>query len=183
MNNPLEEFKKEAEPVIVGFEKDLQRVRTNRPSTALVEDLKVNYYNQAMLLKSVGSIGIIPPRTINIQVWDKEAVNAVVKAIETSSLNLTANVDGNNIRINLPELSQERREELIKHVKKVAEEHRIKLRHLRDETNRRVQKSLDNDEIGEDQKFKLKEAIQKEIDKANERIEALLVSKIKEISE
>ncbi|MEK9194626.1 MAG: ribosome recycling factor [Patescibacteria group bacterium] len=178
----LDEFKIQTGKVIAEFKHEIASVRTNRPSAALVEDLKVNYYNQIVPLKQVASIGIVPPRTIQIQVWDKEAVPSIVKAIEGSSLNLSANVDGNIIRINLPELSSERREELIKHVKRVAEDHRIKLRHSRDEANKKIQKSFDGHEINEDQKFKFKEEIQKETDRTNQEIETSLAGKTKEIT-
>lgn len=177
----IEEFKEQFNKVIESFKKELAGVRTNRPSAALVEDLKVEYYNQIMPLKAIASVGILPPRGIQIQAWDKEAVGPIQKAIEKSSLNLTANQDGNVIRINLPELSTERREELVKHVKKLAEEQRIQLRHFRDDANKKIQKDFDANEINEDQKFKLKEEVQKAVDKANEAIEAALTSKIKEI--
>ena len=177
----LEEFKLQAERVLADFKKELSGVRTGRPNSALVEDLKVNYYNQTVPLKQVGSISVAPPRTIQIQAWDREAVPGIVKAIEASSLNLSANVDGNIVRINLPELSAERREELVKHVKRVAEDHRIKLRHLRDEANKKIQKSFDGGEINEDQKFKFKEEIQKATDKINGDIESALAAKAREI--
>lgn len=179
MNN--DEFKKQFEKVLQDLKKELSGVRTNRPSAALVEDLRVEYYNQTMPLKAVATVSILPPRGIQIQAWDKAAVPAIVKAIETSALNLTANQDGNVLRINLPELSSERREELIKYVKKMAEEHRIQLRHLRDEANKTIQKAFDASEMNEDQKFKSKEDIQKMIDKINQDIEASLALKIKEI--
>ncbi|KKU91166.1 MAG: Ribosome-recycling factor [Candidatus Jorgensenbacteria bacterium GW2011_GWA1_48_11] len=177
----IEEFKKQFNKVFENFKKELAGVRTNRPSAALVEDLKVEYYNQIMPLKAIASVGILPPRGIQIQAWDKEALGPIQKAIEKSSLNLTASQDGSVIRINLPELSAERREELIKHVKKLAESERIQLRHYRDDANKEIQKDFDSHEINEDQKFKLKEEIQKAVDKTNESIEAALAVKIKEI--
>jgi len=163
------------------FKEEISSIRTGRPHTGLVEDIKVNYYDQTMPLKQIGSIGVVPPRTIQIQVWDKGSVDAVVKAVESSALNLSASADGNIIRINLPELSEERREEIIKHVKKIAEEHRIHLRNLRDEVNKKIQASLDAREISEDQKFKLREDVQSRVDKINESIEQALENKIQEI--
>ena len=136
----LEEFKTHAKTIVDALHKELGSFRTNRPTSALVEDLKVNYFDQLTPLKQLASINIIPPREINIQVWDKSAVNNVIKAIETSSLGLSASADGNAIRVHLPELSEERRGELIKFIKKMTEEYRIRLRHLRDETNKTIQK-------------------------------------------
>jgi ribosome recycling factor len=183
MNSMIEEFKKQCGAVLDGLKKELSGIRTNRPNVALVEDLRVNYYDQQMPVKQVGSISIEPPRQIIIQVWDKGAVSGVVKAIDSANLGLSANVDGNLIRVSLPELNQERREELVKHVKKTAEQYRIQIRHARDEMNKRVQKAMDDGEVSEDQKFKLKEEVQKQTDKTNEDVEKTLDSKIKEINE
>jgi ribosome recycling factor len=183
MTKLLEEFKTESEKIIQSLKKELSGVRAGRPTAALVEDLKVNYYNQPTPLKQLAAIHIIPPRTIQIQAWDKEAVGAIAKAIETSSLNLAASVDGNIIRVNLPELSEERRRELIKHVKKVTENFRIQLRHLRDKINKKIQQTFDGREINEDQKFKLKEEVQKIVDEINEQINIISNNKIKEIQE
>ncbi|MBI5733061.1 ribosome recycling factor [Candidatus Jorgensenbacteria bacterium] len=178
----IEEFKTQTAQIVAATQRELAGVRTSRPTAALVEDIKVNYYDQQVPLKQIGSIGVTPPREIHIQLWDMSAVSSVIKAIETSSLGLSANTDGNIIRLFLPELSHERREELIRHVKHVVEEHRIKLRHLRDETNKKIQKSFDSNELNEDQKFKLKEEVQKQTDKTNEDIEKILEAKVKEIS-
>ncbi len=158
-------------------------VRGGRPSPKLVEDILVDYFGQRMPLKQVGSISINPPREILISIWDKQAVSIVVKAIESSNLNVSANTDGNLIRINLPPLSAERRQELVKVVKKESEETKIKIRHLRDEENKKIGQQEERGEITEDQKFKLKEQIQKSIDKANKDIGEMLEKKIKEIEE
>ncbi len=179
----LNELKTKGQAIADSLKKTLSGVRTNRPSAALVEDLKVNYYNQMTPLKQLGTIGIQPPREISIQVWDKSAVPAVAKAIETSTLNLSANIDGQTIRIHLPELSQERREEFTKHVKKISEEHKIQIRHLRDETNKKVQAAFDSNELDEEQKFESKEQVQKEVDRLNEEMDKSLDNKIKEINE
>lgn len=179
----IEEFKKNSQVAIQSLKKEISGIRTNRPSPALVEDLKVNLYDQMMPLKQVGSINVSPPREINIQVWDKSAVSNVVKAIETSGLGLSANADGNLIRVHLPELTAERKEEIIKHIRKLTEQHRIQLRHFRDEINKKIQKSFDGGEINEDQKFKLKEEVQKETEKAGDEIEKILEGKIKEIND
>jgi len=158
-------------------------VRGGRPSPKLVEDIAIDYFGQRMLIKQMGSISINPPREILISIWDKQAVSIVVKAIESSNLNVSANTDGNLIRINLPPLSVERRQELAKVVKKESEEARIKIRSLRDEANKKIKQQEESGEITEDGKFKLKEQIQKSIDKANKDIEEMLEKKIKEIEE
>jgi len=158
-------------------------VRGGRPSPKLVEDISIDYFGQRMPIKQAGSISVNPPREILISVWDRQAVSIVAKAIESSNLNVSANTDGNLIRINLPPLSAERRQELAKVVKKESEEARIKIRSLRDEVNKKIRQREENGEITEDQELKLKEQIQKSIDKANKDIEEMLEKKIKEIEE
>lgn len=183
MDTLMESFKKRAAAIVDHFKKEIASVRTNRPSASLVDDIKVSYYDQMMPLNQVGSVGITPPREIHIQVWDKEATAAVVKAIEMSSLGLTPTVDGNIIRVFLPELSTERREEFVKHVKKIGEQHRIELRHARDEANKEIKKKEENDELTEDEKFKVKDEVQKVVDETNKAIESALDEKIREIKE
>lgn len=175
-------FKEQMKKVVGALKKELSGVRTNRPNTALIEDLSVTCYDQTMPIKQLGSVGVTPPREIHVQVWDKEAVNAVVKAIESSSLNLTPQVDENIVRVYLPELSEERREELVKHVKKATEQYRIQIRHGRDDVNKEIQKNFDANEIGEDDKFRLKEGVQKIVTETNDDIEKVLNAKIEEIT-
>lgn len=175
----LEEFDKHLDSVLRDLKQDLAGVRANRPTTALLENIPVVYYGQTMPMKHVASITIIPPREILIQAWDKEALPPIAKAIESSSLGLTPQIDGTSIRVRLPELSTERREELIKHVKKVSEQSKIQVRHFRDEANKKTQKFFED----EDQRFRTKEEIQKKTEAVNKGIESVLEAKIKEIQE
>lgn len=183
MDEFVKAFDTGAKVAIENLKNEFSGVRTNRPSPKLVEDVKVDYMEQQFTLKQLGSIGIVPPREINITVWDLEAVNAVVKAIETSGMGLTANTNGNVIRIFLPALSDERRQELIKFVKGLVEQTKIRIRMLREEGNKRVEAAFKLKTLSEDQKFKSREQIQKAVDKANADVEMLLAGKIKEISE
>lgn len=183
MTSATEEFKDKTKVIEESLKTELSGVRTNRPTTALFDSLKVSYYDQQTPLRQLATVSVSPPREILIQVWDKSAVSSVAKAIETSGLGFTPNTDGNVIRIFLPELSSERREELIKFVKSVVEKHRIQVRHARDEANKEIQKQFDGKEIGEDQKFSLKEAVQKETDRINGSLEKLLEAKTREIME
>ena len=177
----LEKFKKETASLVESFRKEIIAIRGNRPSPALVENLKVDYFGQSLLIKQLGSISIVPPREIDINVWDKNAIPGVVKAIETSGL--SANYTDKLIRINLPPLNEERRAELVKAVKKIGETFKIQLRSHRDEINKEIGRSFDVKEISEDQKFKLKEEIQKNVDSTNQEIENILDKKIKELKE
>jgi|SRR3989338_8019835 len=178
-----------------GLKTEFQTIRSGRPSPRMVEDIKVEAYGQTMPVKALGSISVLPPKEIDINVWDKGAVNSVAKAIE-SSLNVSANTDGNLIRINLPQLTDERKRELEKVVRKMTEETRIKIRGARDEANKEIKKmeaptpegrgsdrSVGNTKLSEDAAFKQKEEVQKLVDKTNEEIENLLENKLKEIFE
>lgn len=177
----LEDFKDKKITALEAFRKELQAVRTNRPNPAVLEGLKVNYYGTIVPIKQVGALSIELPRNIVVQVWDKEAISGVLKAIEASDLGVSASADGMIIRVSLPELSEERRNELIKHVGKVAENYRIQIRHFRDEANKAIQRAEEEGGLNEDDKFKLKEKIQEETDKTNEEIEKLVGSKLIEI--
>jgi len=165
------------------FKDQLSFIRGGRPNAKLVEDISVEYFGQRLPIKQLGSINVVPPREIQISVWDKNAASVVLKAIEASNLNVGANLDGNVIRVNLPPLSGERRQELAKLVKRETEEAKIKVRGLRDEENKEINRQFESKEIGEDEKFKLKEKIQEGVDKANGEIEKILEVKIKEIEE
>lgn len=143
----------------------------------------VEVYGQKMPVKALGSISVLPPREIQISLWDKEAVNSVAKAIETSALKVSANIDGNLIRLNMPSLTDERKKEYEKAIRKMAEETRIKIRGVREDANKEV-KSLETDKsISEDAAFKKKEEVQKSVDKFNAEVEKLLEGKLKEILE
>ena len=181
MTGILEKFKKETALLIENFKKEIIVVRGNRPSPALVENLKVDYFGQSLLIKQLGSISIVPPREIDVNVWDKNAIPGVVKAIEATGL--SANYTDKLIRINLPPLNEERRQELVKAVKKIGETFKIQLRAHRDEINKEIGRSFDDKEMSEDQKFKLKEEIQKSVDAVNQEIENILDKKTEELQE
>ncbi|HEY4499635.1 MAG TPA: ribosome recycling factor [Candidatus Paceibacterota bacterium] len=176
-------FEQRLQQIVAALKQEYQSLRGNRPSTKMVEDIKVEYYGQIMPVKQMGSISISPPREIVIQVWDLAAVAAVAKAIEASSLSVVANTNGTTIRIQLPQLTEERRKELEKVVRKTTEEARIKIRGVRDEINKEIKKAEEEKKYSEDAAFKQKEAAQKIVDRCNKEIEIALEVKIKEIFE
>ena len=179
----IEEFSEQLQNVARDLKQELLGIRANRPTSALLENIPVTYYGQTLPMKHVASISVHPPREIIVSAWDKEAVSSIIKAIETSSLGLTPQAEGTTVRVKLPELSAERREELIRHVKKLAEQFRIRVRHARDEANKKSQKLCDEQGITEDEKFRAKDATQKKTDGAKTIIDDLLASKIREIQE
>lgn len=177
------ELEQSARPLMEGLKTELSGIRTNRPNPQLVENVKVEYMEQQFTLKQLSSISIVPPREIDVNVWDKEAVNSVAKAIETSGMGLTANIQGNLIRIFLPTLTDERRQELTKLVKGMVEQIKIRIRAMRDDANKKVEAAFKTKTISEDQKFKSREQIQKVVDKLNADTEMLLAAKIREIND
>ena len=178
----LKELEAKIAAVVKAFKEQLAGIRSGRPSTRLVENIAVEYFGQKMTVKQLGSIGISLPREIRITVWDRNGISNIVKAVE-STLNVKASTEDNLIRINLPALSQERREEIINLIKREAEETRIKIRSLRDDTLKKVKIKEENKEVTEDEKFRLKDQVQKSIDKSNSEIDNLLEAKIQEIRE
>lgn len=179
----IKEFEQKINSLIEFLKQELMAMRSNRPSPRLVEDIPIEAYGQKMTIKQVGAISIVPPAQIQISAWDKSIVTAIAKAIENSNLKVSASIEGNLIRINLPPLSDERRNELAKIVKKEVEEAKIKIRAARDETMKKISKNFEESKVTEDQKFKLKEDLQKAIDKANEKTEEILEGKIRELRE
>lgn len=182
METILREVEAKLKDITSRLQADLQAVRSNRPSVGLLEEVKVEYYGQEMPVKALGSLSIRPPRDIEVSVWDKGAITAVAKAIETAKMGFSVSVDGSTVRVTLPPLTDERRAELSKLVKRMSEDSRIEVRGSRDEANKRLRAEEDAG-ASEDQVFKTKEQIQKAVDSANERIETLLAAKLKELVE
>ncbi|MFA6353150.1 MAG: ribosome-recycling factor, partial [Candidatus Paceibacterota bacterium] len=149
---------------------------------ALVEDITVEYYGQKLPIKQMGSISVVLPREIQITVWDASAVNAIAKAV-SNALNLSASPDGNTVHVNLPSLTQERKDEIIKMIKAKTEDTRIKSRNARDDIKKKMSDQEKEGGITEDERFKISEDIQKDIDKFNKEIDEILEKKIVEINE
>ncbi len=183
MDTILKELEISLNQAVKKLEDDLQAVRSNRPSVALLEDVKVSAYDQEMQVKQLGSLAIRPPRDIEITLWDKAVVGAVVKGIESANLGVSVSNEGTLIRISLPALTDERRNELSKLVKKMTEQMRIQVRGLRDEAIKKLHTAENDKKISEDQAFKSKEEIEKMVKDRNQKIEATLEKKLKELEE
>lgn len=177
MEPDLKNFEKYLHDVMEKFKSEIGGIRANRPTTKLVEDIQVDYFDQKMAVKQLGSVAIVPPRGITITFWDQGVIGPAAKAIETSGLGLSVAVEGKTIRLNLPPLTDERRREIIKFIKAMAETSRIRIRSLRDDINKKAKALAD-----EDQKFKTLKRVQEIVDKQNEAIEAALENKIREIN-
>ena len=165
------------------FKEEIQGVRSGRPSTQFLENIQVEYGGGMFPINQLGSLGVRPPREITIAVWDQSAVPAVVKAIQDAKAGMSVQNEGNVIQCFLPPLSQERRDELTKLVKKMAEGTRIQVRGNRDDMMRKIKAAEAAKELNEDQAFKEKERIQKLVDETNKQVEAMVEGKLKELQE
>jgi ribosome recycling factor len=183
MEELIKNFSAKTKPLLDGLANEFSSIRTNRPTPQLVEDIAVDYMEQKMKVKQLGSISVVPPREIQIHVWDPASAPAVAKAIESSPLKLSPSVEGTLIRFSMPSLTEERRLELIKFVKATAEKSRIRLRALRDDVNKEIEAAFKAKTLSEDQKFKSKKQIQDVVDKLNRDIEVLVAKKTAEIAE
>ncbi len=183
MDTILKELEVKLKGLTGHLDEEVKGVRTNRPSVGLIEDIKVDYYGQIMPIKQLASISAQPPRDLVVSVWDKGAAPAVAKGIETAKAGFSVASEGSTIRVTLPPMTDERRTEMVKLVKKMAEETRISLRAARDEANKRVKAAEDSGEAREDEARRAKDQIQKLTDQANQTVEALVERKLSEIAE
>ena len=183
MDQLIKSTEAELKQVLEGLREELGGVRTNRPSTHLIEDILVHYAESTMKVKQLGSIAVQLPRDIVVTLWDKAAAPAVAKAIEDAKIGMNPAVQGNIVRMTLPTLTEERREDLIKIAKGIAEKAKIKIRATRDDVNKKIESAFKEKTIGEDQKFKSKKQVQDAVDKANGEVEASMTKKISEIKE
>jgi len=179
----IKELETELAAVTGKLKQDCAEIRGNRPSSDMVQNIALTLYDQRITIRELGSLNILPPRTIQITLWDKEAVAPVVKAIEAAHLGLTAANDGNIIRATLSPLGNERREEMTKLVKKMAETARIQIRSKRDDAMKRIKDGENNKELTKDDAFRAKEKMQKAVDKANGDVESAVEGKMAELGE
>ncbi|MFO7738672.1 MAG: ribosome recycling factor [Desulfatiglandaceae bacterium] len=165
------------------LQRDFKRIRTGRASAALLDGIKVDCYETQMPLEQVSSISVPESRLITIQPWDQSIIGGIEKAILKSELGLTPMNDGKIIRISIPPLTEERRKELAKVAKKMAEDSKIAIRNHRREANEMF-KDLKNDkEISEDEMYKSQDEVQKITDDFIKKIDKISAEKEKEIIE
>ncbi len=165
------------------LKRDFLHIRTGRANPSLFDNIKVDYYGSLMPINQVATISIPEARMVMIQPWEKNMLVPVEKAIKASDLGLNPQNDGNIIRIPIPALSEERRKDLFKNCKKIAEEGKIAVRNIRRDSNDRLKKAEKDKEVTEDQNKKLFDDIQKLTDKYIETTDKLLAVKEKEIME
>ena len=160
---------------------ELQRLRTGRASTALVEYLKVNYYGSDVPISQVANVAVSDARTLTITPWEKQMVGPVEKAILASDLGLNPTTAGTVIRINLPALTEERRKELTKHVHHEGEAAKVAVRNVRRDAMQHVQALLKDRKITEDEERRAEEDIQKLTDRYVKNVDEVVKAKEQEL--
>jgi ribosome recycling factor len=163
------------------FTKELSSLRTGRANAAMLDLVKVDVYGQKMPINQIGSITTPEPRMINIQVWDQNNVTLVDAAIKKSELGLNPQIDGQLIRLPVPELNEERRTELKKMIKSMGEKCKVSIRNIRREANEELKKLLKSKEIGEDEEKTFEKNVQTITDKHISVVDDKVASKEKEI--
>ncbi len=178
----IKKSRPEMDKAITYFDRELAKIHTGRASASIVEDLVVDCFGQKMPLKQLAMISVPEPRLIVIQPWDKSYFEGIQHAISQSQLGLAPVVDQNVIRISMPDLTSEYRQNLVKVISRAQEEARQTIRRLRDQIWSEVQKKEREGEVREDDKFKAKDELQEVVDEYGKKIEESGERKKKEIS-
>jgi ribosome recycling factor len=165
------------------LEQEYRRLRTGRASVSLVDGIRVEYYGTATPLSQLATLTVPEPRTIMIQPWDQSVIGDVEKAILKSELGLTPNNDGKIIRISIPPLTQERRKDLVKVIKKKAEETKVAMRNIRRDANEMLKDLRKEKTISEDDQFKGQDETQRITDEFIKKVDGVYSVKEKEILE
>ena len=179
----LSEMKQKMKKAVEALQKDFKRIRTGRASTALLDGIKIDCYETQMPLDQVASISVPESRLITIQPWDQSIIGEIEKGILKSDLGLTPMNDGKLIRISIPPLTEERRKELAKLAKKMAEENKVTIRNHRREANDMFKELKNEKEISEDELYKAHDEVQKITDQYINKIDQITSEKEKEIIE
>lgn len=179
----IDEIKEEMEKTIQSLEKSLSKVRTGRASLALLDGINLDYYGSSTPLNQMATLSVPESRLIVISPWDSTVIGAIEKAIHKSDLGLMPSNDGKVVRLAIPPLTEERRKDLVKVVRKTAEEYKVKQRNLRRDANEQYKNLKKANEISEDEMYSYQEKVQKLTDKYIEKTDAILARKEKEIME
>lgn len=177
----LREGEEKMQSAIDAIQKQFATIRTGRAHPSLVDSVKVDYYGTMTPLKQLANVTTPEPRLLVIQPWDKNAMSAIEKAILSSDVGITPNNDGKLIRLSMPQLTQERRDELIKVLHRIAEEGKVSIRNSRHHAIEEATKLEKNNQLTEDDKFLVKDKIQKLTEDYSKKLETVLSDKEKEI--
>ncbi len=179
----IEELKEKMQASVDAYRRELTKIRTGRASLALLDGIKVDAYGSMLPMDQVGTLTIPESSMIAIKPWDPQMIAPLEKAILSSSLGLTPANDGNVIRLTIPPLTEDRRKELVKQVKKIGEEFKVAIRNVRRDGNDLFKKQKKDKEISEDDMFRLQEEAQKATDDFIKQIDEITAGKEKEVME
>jgi ribosome recycling factor len=182
-NKIVAQAKEKMEARIDALKKDLTRIRTGRASRSLLDGIRVDAYGSRLPVDQVAALTIPESRMIVVQPWDPRMLPVIEKAILASDIGLTPAGDGKVLRLNIPQLTEERRRELVKQVKKIAEEFKVGVRGDRRDTNEAFKKQKNDKAISEDELFRLQEEVQKITDDVIRQIDDVAAGKEKEVME
>ena len=174
-------YSNKMDKTIQSFKKEISTLRTGRANSSMLDMIKVDVYGQLMPINQLATISVPESRLITIQVWDKSNVSLIDSAIQKSELGLNPQIDGQLIRLPIPELNEERRTELKKLIKSMGEKCKITIRNIRRDANDELKKLLKSKEIGEDQEKSFEKNVQNITDKHIEIVDEKVSSKEKEI--
>ena len=166
---------------IHSLKKDISTLRTGRANSSMLDTIKVDVYGQLMPIEQLATVSVPEARLISIQVWDKANINLIDSAIQKSELGINPQIDGQIIRLRIPDLTEDRRKELIKILKGMIEKSKVSIRNIRREGNEELKKKLKNKSITEDESKTFEKNIQKLTDTNIENIDKILAEKEKEI--
>ena len=181
MTISIDEYRNKMENTLKIFHEELNRLRTGRATPSLLEPLFVDAYNSKMKISELATVNAPEPKLLTVQVWDKSMVQNIEKSIRESELGLNPSTDGQLIRVPLPDLTEERRMELKKIMKGLAEKCKISIRSIRREANDKIKNYLKKREMGEDQSKSFEKQIQTVTDDSIDQVEKTLEKKEKEI--
>ena len=171
------------EKAVDSLRRDLSKVRTGRASVAILDDVRVDYYGTPTPLNQIGTLAVPEPRLITIQPWEKKLIPEIERAIQKSDLGINSTSDGIVIRLAFPALTEERRKEMVKQVKKMGEEGKIAVRNARRDGNETLKRLLKDKEISEDDEKHGEKEIQSLTDEFVARIDKVVADKEKELME
>tara|TARA_B100000745_G_C20100613_1_gene376455 strand:+ start:194 stop:739 length:546 start_codon:yes stop_codon:yes gene_type:complete len=178
-----QEFKDRLEGIQTWLKQEFSGIRTGQAAPALLDSIKVESYGAKMSLNQVGSIGVEDARTLRISPWDASQISAIEAAISEADLGVSIASDSAGLRVIFPELTSDRREQLLKLAKSKLEEARVSVRGARDEVTKRIDQLQKGGDLSEDERFSQKDAVQKQVDDANKKLEELYNAKEKEITQ
>ncbi len=168
---------------IQSLKKDISTLRTGRANTNMLDTIKIDVYGQLMPIDQLATVSVPEARLISVQVWDKANTTLIESAIQKSELGINPQIDGQIIRLRIPDLTEERRKELIKILKNMGEKGKVAIRNIRREANEELKKKLKEKNISEDDNKKFEKNIQKITDNNVEQVDKILSDKEKEISQ